>query len=74
MALEEEDDPQQQQLWYSHLRTDREWNDFRASAVALLRAMDCPAEQHDELIAQLIAAEEAQFWNEHGRDTKRQVQ
>jgi len=57
----------QMKLWYSRLKTDQEWNEFRASAVETLNAMGCPVEQHDELLAQLIANEEEVFWVQENR-------
>lgn len=57
----------QLKLWYGRLQTDQDWNEFRASAVELLNAMDCPAADRDELLAQLIAAEEEAFWGQEGR-------
>jgi len=61
------DSEHQMKLWYSRLKTDQEWNEFRASAVETLNAMGCPVEQHDELLAQLIANEEEVFWEQENR-------
>lgn len=49
-------------LWYSHFQTEQDWDEFREAANGLLKAMDCPLEDRDALIAQLIAAEEDLFW------------
>jgi hypothetical protein len=48
--------------WYSHFQTEQDWDDFRDAAYEMLKAIDCPLEDRDDLIAQLIAAEEDLFW------------
>jgi hypothetical protein len=52
----------QLKLWYSRLKTEQDWDEFREAANELLQAMDCPLKDQDDLIAQLIAAEEDYFW------------
>lgn len=52
----------QLKLWYSHLKTEQDWEEFREAASELLKAIDCPVKNQDDLIAQLIAAEEDFFW------------
>jgi hypothetical protein len=49
--------------WYSRFQNEQDWDEFRTAAYQLLQAVDCPEADRDELMAQLIAQEEALFWN-----------
>ena len=53
--------------WFSQFRTEQEWHDYRTSVVdEVIKAMDdCPAEERDALLAELIANEEHVFWGGH---------
>jgi hypothetical protein len=49
--------------WYSRFQNEQDWDDFRTAAYQLLQAVDCPEADRDELMTQLIAQEEAMFWD-----------
>jgi hypothetical protein len=49
-------------IWYSHFESENDWDEFREKTKQLLEAVDCPLEERDELIAQLITMEEKMFW------------
>jgi hypothetical protein len=59
----------QLKLWYSRLKTEQDWDEFREAAHELLSAIDCPVEDQDDLIAQLIAEEEGYFWGSKTSDS-----
>ena len=49
--------------WYNHFESEEEWEKFQEKTKQLLDAVDCPTEQRDEIISQLISLEEQMFWN-----------
>lgn len=51
----------QQLRWYNNMDSEQEWDHFRSLAIELLDAMECPLGQRDEILSQLIAAEEEAF-------------
>ena len=54
--------------WFSQFQTEQDWHNYRTSVVdEVMKAMDdCPAEERDALLAELIANEEHYFWGGHG--------
>ena len=56
-----------QKHWFSQFRTEQEWHDYQTSVVdEIMKAMDdCPFEERDALLAELIANEEHVFWGGH---------
>ena len=49
--------------WYNRIESEEDWYEFKEKAKQLLDAVDCPLEERDEFIAQLISMEEQMFWN-----------
>ncbi len=49
--------------WYNRFKSEEEWDEFQEKTKLLLDAVDCPTEERNELIAQLISMEEQLFWN-----------
>jgi hypothetical protein len=52
--------------WYNYFEKEEEWDEFQERTKQLLDAVDCPIDERDELIAQLISMEEQMFWNSDG--------
>jgi hypothetical protein len=48
--------------WFSRFENEKDWDEFQEKTKQLLEAVDCPLEDRDELIAQLISMEEKMFW------------
>jgi hypothetical protein len=57
----------QESCWYNQLEIEENWEEFQDRAKQLLDAVDCPLEERDELIAQLIFMEEQMFWSSGGK-------
>ena len=49
--------------WYNRFKSEKEWDEFQEKTKQLLDAVDCPLEERNELITQLISMEEQLFWN-----------
>jgi hypothetical protein len=49
-------------FWYSRFETEKDWDDFQVKTKKVLEAIDCPIENHDDMITQLIHMEEYTFW------------
>jgi hypothetical protein len=60
------EDNSQSKNWYNHFKSEEEWDEFREKTKHLLDAVDCPMDERNEMIAQLINLEEELFWNCHG--------
>lgn len=64
---------QQPPLWYNRFQSEQDWQDFREATNKLLDAVDCPLEDRDQVMAELIAQEEDLFW-ERTKSTGEQQQ
>jgi hypothetical protein len=52
--------------WYNKFESEEKWDEFQEKTKLLLDAVECPMEDRDEMIAQLISMEEQMFWNSNG--------